>query len=105
MMTGTLKVTPIRLRATAQAFQGNGNKVSTLTQQMMDLINQINSVWTGSASAKYQSKFQQLNEDVQRMRRMINEHVTDLNDMAAQYTSAEQQNVDLSNTLATDVIV
>jgi len=103
-MTGTLNVTPQQLRSTAQGFQANGNKVSTLTQQMMDLINQINTVWTGDASTKYQTKFKSLNDDIQRMRRMINEHVTDLNDMAAQYSSAEQQNIDLSNNLATDVI-
>jgi len=103
-MTGTLNVTPQRLQATAQGFQTSGNKVATLTQQMMDLINNISGIWTGDASAKYQTKFRSLNDDIQRMRRMITEHVTDLNDMAAQYSSAEQQNIDLGNNLATDVI-
>ena len=39
-----------------------------------------------------------------RMFRMIQEHVKDLNDMAQQYITAENANIDLGGSLAGDVI-
>lgn len=104
MITGTLNVTPQKLRATSQSFKAHGNKVATITQEMMAIINQITPIWSGDASLKYQTKFRSLTDDIQRMIRMINEHVTDLEEMASQYASTEQQNIDVSNTLATDTI-
>ncbi len=104
-MTGTLKVTPEKLRSTASEFNGQGQKVNQLTSQMMSQVTGLAAVWQGTAAQTYINKFKGLQDDIQRMCRMITEHVNDLNEMAAGYTSAENKAAEWANTLSSDVIV
>jgi WXG100 family type VII secretion target len=105
-MTGTLKVTPQELKNTASSFKSTGDQVKKLTQQMTDLVNSLTgSVWSGDAASAYTKKFKGLQNDITRMQKMINEHVTDLNAMAAEYDKTEKANQALANALAADVIV
>lgn len=104
-MNGTLKVTPEKLTAAAQEFQTQGNSVSSLTSEMMNLVTSLSTIWEGEAGQAYITKFKGLEDDIQLMIRMINEHVTDLNEMARQYQDAETTILDEINTLSSDVIV
>ena len=103
-MDGTLLVTPAHLISTATAFKASGNRVAKLASEILGLSAQLRSVWDGDAPRTYIHKLGQLNDDAQRMCGMINEHVDDLNEMAARYSAAETQNISLSNSLATEVI-
>ena len=62
-------------------------------------------VWSGDAATAYTKKFKGLQNDIDRMIKMVNEHVKDLNDMAAEYEKTENANEALANALSSDVIV
>ena len=103
-MTGTLKVSTDRLRSTASNFQSTGQHIQRMTQSMTNIVNQLSDrVWSGEADA-YKRKFGKLQDDINKMVKMINEHVTDLNQMAAEYERAENTNKNMINSLKEDVI-
>ena len=105
-MTGTLKVSTAKLTSTANSFNSTGQQIKNITSQMTSLVNALSgSVWSGDAASAYKKKFSELQDDINRMAKMVNEHVTDLNNMAREYERAESENINLSNTLSGDVIV
>lgn len=103
-MQGTLLVTPEQLRSTANAFQSNMTSVQRATNQMLDLVSQSSRYWEGEASSSYRNKFNQLRDDIDKIHRMIREHVDDLNEMARVYQAAEDANKATSSRLSGDVI-
>lgn len=104
-MAVTLKVSTAKLRSTANAFNSTGSQVRNITNQMMTLVNALNgSAWSGDAANAYKQKFSQLHDDINKMASMINEHVTDLNNIAQEFDRAESSNVNTSNALSGDVI-
>ena len=103
-MKGILKVEPQKLINTANEFNATGRQVSTLTQQMLEMVDSLKSTWEGEAANTYSKKFHQLEDDMKKMHSMIEEHVKDLNDMAQQYIKAENVNIETGNALAGDII-
>lgn len=104
-MEGVLKVTPEKLISTSQEFSSTGDSISSLTQQMTDIITGLSSFWQGDASAAYSAKFNQLNDDIQMLIKMVKEHSSDLQTMANKFTSTENENLDIIQNLSGDVIV
>lgn len=106
MAAGTLRVTPEKLQSTASSFESTGSTVQNLTQQMTSIVTSLSGqVWSGTAATAYVNKFNGLQDDMNRIYKMIQEHSTDLIEMAQQYTNAENANADLANSLSSDVIV
>lgn len=103
-MDGIIKVDPQKLMSTADEFSSTGSQVKTLTDNMVSIIDSMKTMWEGEASTAYNTKFHQLQDDMDKMYRMIQEHVKDLNEMAQQYMTAETANIDTGNSLAGDVI-
>lgn len=103
-MEGTILVTPEQLESTANEFNGIMTQVQRLASSMTDQVNGLGAKWQGDASQAYINKFNQLNDDIAKLTAMINEHVTDLNEMAARYRSTEQENEELGNSLAGDIL-
>lgn len=103
-MNGTINVSPEKLLSTSSEFSSSGSTINSLTSQMLNMVSSLTSVWEGEASTAFVSKFNKLNDDINTLNRMIQEHVTDLNQMAEIYKNAEQANTDDSASLATDVI-
>ena len=103
-MDGILKVTPEKLRSASGEFAGTNSQVQAITGQMTDLVNSLNSIWYGEAADAFKGKFNQLADDIERIHRMIDEHVKDLQEMATQYENAEKLSIDSANALAGDVI-
>ncbi|NBI65381.1 WXG100 family type VII secretion target [Pseudoflavonifractor sp. 60] len=104
-MTGNLRVTPEKLISTSTQFGQSDSKVNTLTQSMMDIANQLNSTWAGEAATGYYTKLKGLQADMQKLHKMIQEHTTDLQEMAKTYQEAEKANVQTANALKTNEIV
>ena len=104
-MEGIIKVSTEQLRNTANEFSGLGQQVSSLTSEMVSLVAGLSSGYEGEAAQAYINKFRGLEDDIQKINRMIQEHVTDLNDMAQRYDQAEQNNVSDAGNLCSDVIV
>ncbi|OLR62751.1 hypothetical protein BHF69_08695 [Anaerostipes sp. 992a] len=105
-MTGTIKVSTSKLRSTATSFSNTANQIKTLTSNMTSTVEGLSgAVWSGDAANAYKRKFKQLDDDIAKLVKMINEHATDLNEMAREYEAAENQNINASNSLSGDVIV
>ncbi len=104
-MTGTLRVTPEKLISTAQSFSSSAGTVQNLTSNMLSIVDSLNSTWAGEAATAYYTKAHGLQESINKMIRMINEHSTDLQAMAQAYQEAERTNQEKATALKTDIIV
>ena len=99
-----LKVTPEQLISTSDEFNSCGAQIRTLTSNMTSLVDGLKGAWEGEAATAFNTKFHQLDDDMQKMYRMIDEHVKDLQAMAQEYMKAETAAQDMANSLAGDVI-
>ena len=104
-MTGTLRVTPEKLISTAQSFSSSAGTVQNLTSNMLSIVDSLNSTWAGEAATAYYNKAHGLQDSINKMIRMINEHSTDLQAMAQAYQEAERTNQEKATALKTDIIV
>lgn len=98
-MEATLLVTPEQLQSTASNFSAKATQVKALHDSMIQKVNNLASSWTGTASEAYTTKFNALQSSMDTIYRMIQEHVSDLNAIAEQYTSAETQATAAANEL------
>ena len=104
-MTGNLRVTPEKMISMSTQFAQSDTTVNNLTSQMMDIVNQLNSTWAGEAATGFYEKLRGLQGDMQKLHKMIQEHTTDLNEMAKTYQQAERENVQTASALKTNEIV
>lgn len=104
-MEGIIRVTPEQLNQTASEFENKASSISSLTSEMTSQVTGMASAWEGEAAASYVSKFQGLEDDIQRMIRMVQEHAADLQEMARNYSSAETTNMESISGLSSDVII
>lgn len=105
-MEGILRVTPEQLESAAAEFSSKGSAISNLTRNMTQMVESLSAVWEGEAATAYIGKFRQLDDDIQKMNRMVQEHVNDLQMMAKTYRDAENDVVSNEiSELPGDVIV
>jgi WXG100 family type VII secretion target len=103
-MNGTLTVEPAKLKATASSFQQTSSAIKNLTNQMTQTVNALTgTVWEGEAAQQYKSKFAGLQDEMQRIDRMIQEHVSDLQEMASSYEQAENTAAQTASSLKQDI--
>ncbi len=103
-MTGTLKVTPEKLTSTAQEFSTKGATVSKLTSEMTSIVTSLSSIWEGEASSAFINKFKGLDNDIQLLNKMIQEHAKDLQTMSTTYATAEKESVAQAQALSNNII-
>ena len=103
-MNGLLKVTPEKLIQAANEFSQTGKTISSLTSEMMSIVNSLKSIWQGEAATSYSTRFSNLQDDIARINRIIQEHVSDLNEMAREYQNAENASLEASSSLVSDVV-
>jgi WXG100 family type VII secretion target len=103
-MDGILRVDPQQLISVSQTLGSDGTSVRNLMTQMIDLINGLSSVWTGDAATTYTRQFTGLQDDMEKINAKIQEHVSDLNDMATAYAQSEDASNQTAGGLKTDVI-
>lgn len=88
-MTGQLRVTPQELINTASDFNSKNQTIKSITSEMLNLVAGLNSFYEGDAATAYMKKFAQLSEDMNQIYRKIEEHSTDLQEMAQTYIKTE----------------
>lgn len=103
-MEGILKVTTEKLLQTSGDFASMGSQIKNLTGEMLSLIKNVNSIWQGEAATAYGNKFASLSPDMEKLYRMVNEHVQDLQEMARQYQNAEQESTQQGGGLVSNII-
>ena len=103
-MEGMLRVTPEKLLQTSGEFATLGNQMKNLTGQMLSQVRKLNGVWQGEAATAYGNRFDSLSPDMEKLYRMVQEHVQDLQERARQYQSAERGNTDQGSGLSVNII-
>lgn len=103
-MEGILKVTPEKLIQTSNDFASVGSQMKNLTEEMLSLIKGLNGVWQGEAASAYSNKFDSLTPDMEKLYRMVQEHVQDLQEMARQYQNAENESMQQGSGLHSNII-
>lgn len=104
-MEGILRVTPEKLTQTSGEFAATGNQMKNLTSEMISQIQGMKGIWQGEAADAYGTRFHSLQTDMDKLYRMVQEHVKDLQEMAAQYQMAETGNAQQGSGLNIHVIV
>lgn len=104
-MEGYLKVTPQKLFSASEEFGALGSSMSSLTSEMMNLVAGMQSVWSGEASVSYSNKFRSLDEDMNKLYRMVMEHSQDLCQMAESYQQAEDANTQTGSSMISGIVV
>jgi len=103
MAAGLLRVTPEKLAQAANEFSNSGKTINSLTTEMMSIVDGLKSIWQGNAASEYSTRFTGLRDDIEKINRIIEEHVNDLNQMAIEYQNAEDMSVEESSKLVNDV--
>ena len=103
-MEGMLKVTPEELMSKAAELSAAGSTVRNITASMTEIINSLSAVWQGDDATAYTAKFNGLQDDIDKIHGKIQEHVNDLNDMAASYRGALQASETEIGSLPVDVV-
>lgn len=104
-MDGILKVAPEQLISTATEFSNCGTTVRNITTAMTDIVVGLSAAWSGEDASAYIAKFNGLQDDINKMHGMIQEHVNDLNEMARLYSNATTSNISEIESLSSDVII
>ena len=65
----------------------------------------MKSIWQGEAASAYGNKFHSLQNDMDRLYRMVQEHVNDLQEMAAHYQKAEAGSTQQGTGLNANIVV
>ncbi len=104
-MEGILKVTPEKLLQTSGEFATTGSQIKNLTSEMMSQVQGMKGIWQGEAAQAYGNKFNSLQADMDRLYRMVQEHVKDLHEMAGQYQRAEAGNTQQGGGLNANVVM
>ncbi len=104
-MEGILKVTPEKLMTSSEQFGMTANQMRAHTDEMTSLINSLKGVWIGEAHDAYNSRFNIMQSDMDKLYRMVTEHASDLMQMAMTYSEAENNNTVTGQSLNGNVIV
>ncbi len=103
-MDGIIKVDPQNLINASQEFSGEGSKVASLTSEMVNIMNSLGATWQSDAATAYISKANALDSDISKLNTMIQEHVTDLQEMANTFMNAERAAQSEADALVSSVI-
>lgn len=91
------------LRAEATNFDEHATETKKVTDQMLELVESTSAVWEGEARNKYNTQFQGLSNDMEKIYNMCKEYSTDLIEIAKNYETAENDNIATAGRLKADV--
>lgn len=103
-ISATLKVSVDELKKSSTKFGALATDTKKVTDNMMKLVESTKSYWQGEAQNAYWKQFNGLQDDMQRIFKMIDEYRTDLSEIAKNYESAEVANKSAAAALKSDVI-
>ena len=104
-MANYLKVTPEKLNTVSSELEGEGTTMKGCTDRMVNLVNEISGdIWSGDAANAYRTKFTGLQDDMALLYRMVQDHVRDLQEIAANFAEAETANQEAAGALNEQVV-
>ena len=93
-MAGQIRMTPDQMRQRANEFRTEGDNTEQVISKMQSLINNLMQEWEGQASMKFNDQFEQLKPSFQKMRELISDIGSQL-DQTAQ--AVEQMDQDIAS--------
>lgn len=100
-----LKTDPDVMRAKAAAVQVKIREMQASFEALENTIRKTQTYWIGEAGDAHRDFFNKTKEEREEILKRLMEDVTDLNQMAAQYSSTEKEVAALSEELPSDVII
>jgi len=97
-----LKVQPEVLVAKAGELSTEKTVIMGLMDQTKTEITSLTGTWKSEASDEYQGRFKQIYDDIDNMLAIVSEHISDLNEAANLYTTAEKAAKAAAEGLPTD---
>lgn len=98
----TLKVQPDVLIAKAGELATEKTAIIGLMDQAKSDVSSLVGVWKSEASDEYQGRFKQVYDDIENMLAIVTEYVSDLNEVANVYSTAEKAAKSAAEGLPTD---
>ena len=104
-MANIIRVTPEELTSASSRFQQTGNEVRTMTRNLTQTVGQLSGrVWSGEAATAYKNKFNGLQDDIERLYKLIIDESNALKQIAQEFKTREAENTAESGSLSSDVI-
>lgn len=100
----SLRADPVKIQATAANIKTNINKLRTELDALISKVESTANYWNGDAADTYRRDFKEEQPEFDEAILRLEEHVTDLYNIASVYTGTEQMNVSLSESLLSEVI-
>ncbi len=97
-----LKVTPEEVRTKAGEIDSQKTFMSTYLSDMQAKVNQLQDAWNSPSGQEYYTKFTTLAKQIEAALDDLAQHVTNLNEAAATYEEAENQQKALVENLSTE---
>ncbi len=90
-MESALRVTPAELQRTAASFGARGKNMAAAMEDMMAKVNALKGKYEGEAADAYIRTFNGLQDDISKINAKIQEHVSDLNQIAENFSRTETE--------------
>ncbi len=103
-MNAMLKVTPEKLIEAANGFSTCEQRIRSITQEMVSIVDSFKPIWQGEAATGFSIRFSSLHDDMERLYALVRKHSDDLTAMAGEYAQAEAESGSLAECLATEPI-
>lgn len=97
-----LKVQPDVLIAKAGELSSEKTSIMGLMDQAKSDISSLTGVWKSEASDEFQGRFKQIYDDIDNMLAIVSEYISDLNEAANIYSTAEKAAKNTAEGLPTD---
>lgn len=104
-ISGTIRVTTEELRSTGETIRSGTEAIGRELDEMQSIVQASGSYWEGEGGDICRSAFTDFQESIQEMISRLEEHVTDLYQMAGIYEDTEKQNQSAAEVLSGDVII
>lgn len=98
----TLKVEPSVLITKAGELSNEKTTIVGLMEQAKTEITSLVGSWKSEASDEYQARFKQIYDDIDNMLAIVSEYISDLNEVANVYGTAEKAAKSAAEGLPTD---
>ena len=98
-------VTPEILQQKSQQIGAEVTKLRSLFASVQQAVEGTNAFWQGEAGDAHRNAYNSREEDFSMMLARLQEHVTDLNQIAGNYIQFEKQILEMEEALPDDVMV
>ena len=103
-LLSVLTVEPDVMVAKANIVHGKIREMQTSFSALENTVNKTRNYWVGEAGDAHRELYTKQKENIEEIFKRLTEDVTDLHQMAAVYSSTEQQVADIAEDLPSDVI-